>query len=102
MRNLHRILRAALLAATLLAGAGALPAAQASAQTAAAPHPVHATSSPLPRQAPGPKMRTQNRNPRMHLQVRGPRMRTQVRNPRMHIQVPGPRMKTPVRGPRMR
>ena len=84
MRNLHRILRAAILTATLLAGAGALPAAQASAQTAAVSQPVHATSSPLPRQAPGLRMRTQIRNPRMRLQVPGPRMQTPVRGGRMH------------------
>ena len=44
MRNLHRILRAAILAATLIAGMSALPVAQAPAQAAAASHRAHAVS----------------------------------------------------------
>ena len=47
MRNLHRILRTGILAVALIAGAGALPAAQASAQAASTSHRASATSSPL-------------------------------------------------------
>ena len=61
MRNLHRILRAAILAATLIAGAGALPLAQAPAQAATASHRAHAVSSAhylqVHQQVPGPRMR---------------------------------------------
>ena len=60
MRNLHRILRAALLAATLIAGVSAMPVAQAPAQ-AAASHRAHAVSGAqylqVHRQVPGPRMR---------------------------------------------
>ena len=68
MRNLHRILRAAILAATLIAGAGALPVAQATAQAAAASHRAHAVSGAqylqIHRQVPGPRMKEVPR-PRM-------------------------------------
>ena len=63
MRKLHRILRAAILAATLIVGVGALPLAQASAQAAAASHRAHAVSGAhylqVHRQVPGPRLRTE-------------------------------------------
>jgi hypothetical protein len=51
MRNLHRILQTGILAVALIGGAGALSAAQASAQAASPSHRVHANSSPLPLQS---------------------------------------------------
>lgn len=45
MPHLHHILRATILAATLLTGAGALAAAQAPAQAASAPPRMHAVTS---------------------------------------------------------
>ena len=63
MRNLHRILRAALLAATLIAGVSAMPVAQAPAQAAAASHQAHAVSGAqylqVHRQVPGPRMKAE-------------------------------------------
>jgi hypothetical protein len=69
MRNLHRILRSALLAATLIAGVSALPAAQAPAQAAALSHRTHAVSGAqylqVHRQVPRPRMHTEILRPRM-------------------------------------
>jgi hypothetical protein len=68
MRNLHRILRSTLLAATLIAGVSALPVAQAPAQ-AAASHRAHAVSGAqyllVHRQVPRPRMHTEILRPRM-------------------------------------
>jgi hypothetical protein len=69
MRNLHRILRSALLAATLIAGVGALPLAQVPAQAAAASHRTHAVSGAQYLQ--------------VHQQVPGLRMRAEVLRARM-------------------